>query len=108
MFIGTPVGATIQYQTFQGPRSSSQSTTVTFAAAPPTNAVALLAYAAGAKTAMSWGRVTPGAKTVVLYATGRCVVAVTGVGPMASDKVTLVWLDKFGHLSPPSSEITVK
>lgn len=105
----------LEYRRFVGPRSSTQTTTLTLSAAPPAGTVAVLVYTPAAhkagQPASSWAPV-PGAsqdaKVIPLFQTGRCIVNTSGAGPFAGDKVVLVWLDRTGHRSLPSSEITVK
>ncbi len=111
--VATPTGATITNSSFVGPRSSGQNTTVTFAATPPKNVAGVLAYDAaaykkGGAQAVSWAPVDLVAKTAFLFAQGRCHVQTTGYGPVKGEKVVLVYFDNVGHLSLPSTEITVK
>ncbi len=94
------------------PRSfTSSSVTATFEAAPA-DAVLLIVYDSrgnAGPVALSWGRVTGGAKDSVVYQSGgRCRPSLPGlVSPSKGAKVQLAWVDSSGRVSPMSKPIKV-
>lgn len=81
--------------------------TATLASKPPAGAVALIVMAKG--TPRSWGRVTAGATSIVVYQ-GSCQVTPPAgtVRSNTGDTVTLAWLDETGHVSAASAPIKIR
>ncbi len=88
-------------------RGSSAYTRVTLDGAPPAGMVALvLADAKG--TPRSFGLIADASNEITVYAHSRCgVVPNNTVESSVGDKVTLVWVDQSGRMSPASKILTV-
>jgi hypothetical protein len=104
--LGPPKGSAVM---LSAPQARGAATTITaiLKAKAPASAVALIVYVKG--KARSWGRVTAGASSVVVYK-GACQVT-PPVGTIASrvrDSVNLAWLDETGHLSAPSAAVKIR
>ncbi|MBL0212304.1 MAG: hypothetical protein IPQ07_00195 [Myxococcales bacterium] len=103
---------TAQTSVATSPRSVTSSwVTATFEPAPA-DAVILVVYdvsGTAGPVALSWGRVTGGAKDSVVYQSGgRCRPSIPGlVSPSKGGKVQLAWVDSSGRVSPMSKPIKV-
>jgi hypothetical protein len=91
------------------PQARGRDTTITatLAAKPPTGAVALIVFAKGKPR--SWGRVTAGSTSVIVYR-GACQTT-PPAGTVASrvgESVTLAWLDETGHVSAASTAVKIR
>ncbi|HEY5920061.1 MAG TPA: hypothetical protein VIV11_00260, partial [Kofleriaceae bacterium] len=91
------------------PKSRGDDSTITamFAAKPPAGAVALIVFAKGKPR--SWGRVTAGSTSVVVYR-GACQTTPPAgtISSRIGETITLAWLDETGHVSAPSRAVKVR
>lgn len=98
--LAAPKVKTIVHERHAMGRRVSVRTTVTLDGAAPADAVALVLTDAHG-TARSFGRVTPGALTVEVYAHGGCDVLPDGmIESTGSDQVAVFWVDQSGRRSP--------
>lgn len=100
----------IELSSYSSPRSgTSWSAMVTFDAAIPADAVAVVVYDT-AGNALTWGNVknATGRSVNVFSSPGRCAVNPPDMqAPSAQQHVQLAWVDEFGRLSPRSAELVV-
>ncbi|HEY1555065.1 MAG TPA: hypothetical protein VGF94_09555 [Kofleriaceae bacterium] len=87
---------------------TSELTVAKLSAAPPSGAVALVAYAGD--TPRSWAAIsTADGDELTLYAVDHCVLQIPGtIATRAGDRITLAWLDDTGHLGARTRAIEVR
>jgi hypothetical protein len=89
-------------------RGRSSTTTVQLDGAAPADAVAMILVDARTKQARSWGAVTAGATSVVVYVSRRCGVLPTGtVESTVGDQVIVRWVDNRGRVSADSTPLAI-
>lgn len=103
-----PSVQSISHSHYYRGRGRSSTTTVTLTGKVPADAVALVLVDARTKKAQTWGAVTAGKNSVVVYAQRRCSTLPDGtIEPSPGRQVILRWVDKYGRVSTDSAPAVV-